>query len=128
MKKLIVIFILITLNTAFAAATKNEDGSFKISDKAKKTMGIIFQKLDNRNQWLLPKSSLVKIKFTNGVYRKIQDDITYVIVNVIKSNETHVLIESEDLESGDEVAIEGVHFLRLTESDLNSDTVDSCAH
>ncbi|HLT22192.1 MAG TPA: hypothetical protein VKZ84_02075 [Bacteriovoracaceae bacterium] len=128
MKSLIVIFTLVTLNTAFAAATKNEDGSFKISDKAKMTMGIRFQKLDNRNQWLLPKSSLVKIKFTEGVYRKIQDDITYVIVNVIKSNENHVFIESEDLESGDEVAIEGVQFLRLTESDLNSDTVDSCAH
>lgn len=128
MKTLIVIFILATLNNAFGAATKNEDGSFKISDKAKKTMGILFQKLDGRSQWLLPKRSLVKIKFTEGVYRKIQGDITYVIVNVIQTNATHVLIESEDLESGDEVAIEGVHFLRLTESDLNSDTVDSCVH
>jgi hypothetical protein len=32
------------------------------------------------------------------------------------------------LESGDEVAVTGTKFLRMAETDLNSETVDNCAH
>jgi hypothetical protein len=70
----------------------------------------------------------VKVKFTQGVYRRFKNDITFVIVNVSKAEGSSVVISSDDLESDDEVAVEGVHFLRLTEADLNSETVDNCAH
>ncbi len=128
MKSTLIAVILLFLNTAFAAGEKNEDGSFKLSPKSLRTMGIKFHKLKDHGPWLIPSSSLVKIKFTQGVYRKIEEDITFVIVNVMKTEGASVLISSEDLEPMDEVAIEGVHFLRLTEADLNSSTVDSCAH
>ncbi len=128
MKFILTVLISLFLNPAFGAGTKNEDGSFKLSEKSLKTMEIKFQKLNGKGPWLLPLNALVKIKFTQGVYRKIQEDITYVLVNALKTDGKSVLVSSEDLESDDEVAIEGVHFLRLTEADLNSDTVDNCAH
>lgn len=128
MKFILTILISLFLNSAFGAGTKNEDGSFKLPEKSLKTLGIKFQKLNGKGPWLLPLNALVKIKFTQGVYRKIQEDITYVLVSALKTDGKSVLVSSEDLESDDEVAIEGVHFLRLTEADLNSDTVDNCAH
>ncbi|MGE3611429.1 MAG: hypothetical protein AB7I27_17685 [Bacteriovoracaceae bacterium] len=128
MKLILFVLISLFLNNAFSAGTKNEDGSFKLQEKSLKTMGIKFEKLSGKGPWLLPSNALVKIKFTQGVYRKIDEDITYVLVSTLKADGNSVLVSSVDLESDDEVAIEGVHFLRLTEADLNSDTVDNCAH
>lgn len=124
---LLVLFITINLHAA-PAGIKNEDGSFKVSEKAIQVMGIKFQKLQNTGPWEIPKDALVKIKFTQGVYRKYEGNITYVIVTVLKVNEQSLTLKSEDLEAGDEVATAGVNFLRLTEADLNSETIDNCAH
>lgn len=125
---IIVLTLFSMLASASPAGTKNEDGSFKVSDKSLKTMNIKFKKLNGNGPWMLPLNSLVKVKFTQGVYRRFKNDIAFVIVNVSKADASSVVISSDDLESDDEVAIEGVHFLRLTEADLNSDTVDNCAH
>lgn len=130
MRFLISIF-LISISTqimASPAGVKNEDGSFKISDKSLNVMGIKFIKLTGSGPWELPKDALVKIKFTQGVYRKYEGDITYVLVTAIKTDGQKIIIKSDDLETGDEVAVTGVNFLRLTEADLNSETVDNCAH
>lgn len=110
------------------AALKNEDGSFKLSEKSTRQMGINFQKITNSGPWILPHEALVKVKFTTGVYRRYEGDITFVIAKVLKTEGKNIVIESSDLEAGDEVATSGTNFLRLTEADLNSDTVDSCAH
>lgn len=110
------------------AATKNEDGSFKISDQSQRVMGINFVRLEGSGPWTLPADSLVKIKFTQGIYRRYEGNITYVLVNVLKSDSQTITLQSEDLVAGDEVAVSATNFLRLTESDLNSETVDSCAH
>lgn len=130
MKIFLTVFLVMfyTFVSASPAGTKNEDGSFKVSAKSLKTMDIKFKKINGKGPWELPINSLVEVKFTKGVYRRFQNDITFVIVKVIKTNASSIFISSEDLESNDEVAVEGVHFLRLTEADLNSDTVDSCAH
>lgn len=113
---------------AHPAGIKNEDGTFKLSDKSLKSMGITFSKLNDSGTWGISKEALVKIKFTQGVYRRFEGNITYVIVRVLKETQDTITIQSEDLEVGDEVAIKGASFLRLAEADLNSDTVDNCAH
>lgn len=129
MKFLICISIMFSLQVLAApAGIKNEDGSFKVSDKSLNLMGIKFTKLQNAGPWELPKDALVKIKFTQGVYRKYEGDITYVLVTVLKTDAHRIVVKSDDLDIGDEVAVAGTNFLRLTESDLNSETVDSCAH
>jgi hypothetical protein len=128
-----IFILLITIIMSFQllahpAGTKNEDGTFKLSEKSLNVMGIQFSKLNVSGPWVIPKEALVKIKFTQGVYRRFENNITYVIVTVLKETSEMVTVQSEDLEIGDEVAIKGAHFLRLAEADLNSDTVDNCAH
>ena len=108
-------------------AFSKEDG-FKLSDKAVKNLGVSFKAIEGSGPWMIPKSALVRIKHSTGIYRKWDGWITMVLVKVLNQTSETVTIKSIDLQNEDEVAITGVPFLRMTESDLNSDTVDACAH
>lgn len=104
-----------------------EDG-YKMSDRALKKLGIGFKALQGKGPWSLPAEALVHIKQSTGVYRRYEGWITLVLVNVKSRKDGMVVLESIDLQAGDEVAVSGAIFLRMTDSDLNSETVDSCAH
>lgn len=108
-------------------AFSKEDG-FKLSEKAVKNLGVRFNTLSGSGSWMIPKSALVRIKHSTGVYRKWDGWITMVLVKVLNQTNETVTIKSVDLQDQDKVAITGVPFLRMTEADLNSDTVDSCTH
>ena len=111
---------------AVQAFTK-EDG-FKLTKKAIKNLNVKFSPLIGDGPWEIPKTALVQIKHSVGVYRKWDGWITLVLVTVLSQAENVVRVKSLDLQDKDDVAISGVKFLRMTEADLNSDTVDSCAH
>lgn len=111
-----------------SAGVRNDDGSFSLSEKALKLLGVNFKTLQSDGPWEVPKSSLVKIKFTQGVYRRFEHTITYVIVKVLKENEHTLIIAAPDLQARDEIAVSAVTYLRLAEADLNSTTVDNCSH
>lgn len=130
MKWIFLSILILNMQSLYAASAgiKNEDGSFKLSEQSLSILGIKFAKLESSGPWKIRKNSLVNIKFTKGVYRRYDGDISYVIVNVLKEMGDEILVTSSDLELGDEVAFEGTAYLRLTEADLNSDTVDACAH
>lgn len=104
-----------------------EDG-FKLSEKAIKNLGVSFTSIKGNGPWMIPKASLVRIKHSTGVYREWEGWITMVLVTIVGETSDTVTIKSVDLQDQDNVAITGVPFLRMTEADLNSDTVDSCAH
>ena len=108
-------------------AFSKEDG-FKLSDKAVKNLGVTFNILSGSGPWMIPKSALVRIKHSTGVYRRWDGWITMVLVKVLNQTKETVTIKSVDLQDQDNVAVTGVSFLRMTEADLNSDTVDACAH
>lgn len=130
MKPLFIIFSFLLSQFALAvpAGTKGEDGNFKVSEKSLAHLGVKFRSLIGSGPWKVPKESLVKIKLTQGVYRRFEGEITYVIVKSSEAGNGNLLLHSEDLEEGDEVAIEGTKYLRMAETDLNSETVDTCAH
>ncbi len=130
MKSLIFLFSLLLTNLSFAgpAGMKGEEGNFKVSEKSLKHLGVKFQTLDGSGPWSIPSDALVKIKLTIGVYRRFDGEITYVIVKKLSEEPGTVTIQTDDLEPGDEVAIAGTKFLRMAETDLNSETVDNCAH
>jgi hypothetical protein len=111
---------------AVTAFTK-EDG-FKLSKRAINNLDVHFQNLEGNGPWRVPKSSLVRIKHSIGVYRRYDGWITMVLVSVTQRSKNSVLVKSVDLQTGDDIAVSGVPFLRMTEADLNSDTVDACAH
>lgn len=112
----------------FAVTEFNKEDGFKLSEQALKTLDIKFQALKGEKIWTVPSTAIVHLKHTSGVYRRYDGWISYVLVSVTKRNENDVQITSSDLESGDEIATTGTHFLRMTEVDLNTDTVDGCAH
>lgn len=130
MKPLLFIFSFLLAQFAFAvpAGTKGEDGNFKVSEKSLAHLGVKFQSLSGSGPWTVPREALVKIKLTQGVYRRFEGEITYVIVKTSEAGNGNLFIHSEDLEEGDEVAIQGTKYLRMAETDLNSETVDTCAH
>lgn len=111
-----------------AVTAFNKDDGFKLSEKAKKNLGVSFLGLGKGASWDVPKSSIVRIKNSTGVYRKYDGWITLVLVDILKKKSSKVTIKSIDLQEGDGVAVTGVKFLRMTDADLNSDTVDACAH
>lgn len=111
-----------------AVTAFSKDDGFKLSDKAIKNLGVTFTTVSGKGPWMIPKSALVRVKHSTGVYRKWDGWITMVLVKVLKQTKETVTIKSIDLQDQDKVAITGVPFLRMTEADLNSDTVDACSH
>jgi hypothetical protein len=113
---------------ALPAGTKGEDGNFKLSEKAIAHLGIKFKRLAGKGPWQAPRGALVRIKLTQGVYRRYDGEITFIITKNVQLQGQQLLFDSDDLESGDEIAVAGANYLRMTETDLNSETVDNCAH
>lgn len=108
-------------------AFSEEDG-FKMSPKAVSTLGVRFESVRGSGPWRVPKSSLIHIKQSTGVYRRYDGWISMVLIKVVSQTSETALITSQDLEPGDEIASHGVQFLRMTDADLNAGTVDTCAH
>ncbi len=108
-------------------AFSEEDG-FKMSPKAIATLGVRFESVRGSGPWRVPKSSLIHLKQSTGVYRKFDGWISMVLVKVISQTKDTALITSPDLEPEDEIAFQGAQFLRMTDADLNAGTVDTCAH
>lgn len=111
-----------------AVTAFSKDDGFKLSDKAVKNLGVVFTTVKGKGPWIIPKSAIVRIKHSTGVYRKWDGWITMVLVKILSQTKETVTIKSVDLQDQDMVAITGVPFLRMTEADLNSDTVDACSH
>jgi len=108
-------------------AFSEEDG-FKMSAKAISTLGVRFDSIRGSGPWRVSKSSLIHIKQSTGVYRRYEGWISMVLVKVVSQTGDTALITSQDLEPEDEIAAQGVQFLRMTDADLNAGTVDNCAH
>lgn len=111
-----------------AVESFDKEQGFKLSPKAMKALGIQFQSLSGNGPWKVSKSSLVHLKQSAAVYRRYDGWISMVLVKIVSQDVAGVWIKAADLEAGDDVAVQGVPFLRMTDSDLNAGTVDSCAH
>lgn len=106
----------------------DKEQGFKLSDRSASAMGVSFRRLDQAGPWLIPRESVIQLKQSAGIYRKYDGWISMVLVKILRREGDNLLVTSEDLELGDEVAVTGAVFLRMTDADLNSGTVDSCAH
>lgn len=118
----------VILKKGGAVSAFSEEDGFKLTPKAIKNLGVSFTPIKGNGPWTLPKSSIVRIKNSYGVYRKWNGWITLVFIKILNQTNKTITIKSVDLQDEDLVAISGVSFLRMTEADLNSDTVDACAH
>ena len=106
----------------------HELDGFKLTKKAQENLGVSFMQLKGKAPWSIPKSALLTIKHSKAVFRRWNGWITIILVKVVESGEDYYKIKSVDIQDGDDIAISGVKFLRMTEADLNSGTVDACSH
>lgn len=111
-----------------AVSEFNKEEGFKMTPSSLSSMGISFSTLSSGNAWSVPKEAIVRVKHSTGVYRRYGGWISLVLVKTGGTERDTVRITSEDLQAGDEIAVHGTQFLRMTELDLNADTVDTCSH
>lgn len=111
-----------------AVSAFDPEAGFQLKEAALSSLGVRFQALNDALVWQVPQAALVRIKHVTGVYRRAEGWISFVLVEAQGRSAGSVTIRSEDLQAGDEIAVEGAPFLRMTEADLNADTVDSCSH
>lgn len=111
-----------------AVTAFDKEEGFQLSDKAMKNLRVKFIDIKGNGPWTIPSEALVRVKQSTGVYRRYEKWISFVLVKVISKNEKISQVTSEDLQSGDEIATSGANYLRMTDADLNSGTVDSCAN
>lgn len=108
------------------AAKAYEEGEFSITEKAEKRLGVKWLNIQGKGPWKVPSETIMRLKFTKAAYRKFEGRITMIVLETVKQEGDFVWINSPDLEPGDEIAIKGVKYLRLTELDLFQGAVDSC--
>lgn len=112
--------------TKAGAAKAYEEGEFSLTEKAEKTLGVKWLTLEGTGPWKVPAEAVMRIKFTKTAYRKFEGKITMIILSTVKEDGDFVWITSPDIESGDQIAVKAVKFLRMTELDLFQGAVDSC--
>lgn len=110
-----------------AVVAFDKENGFQLSEKAIQNLGVAFKGIEGSGPWKVSANSIIHLKQSSGVYRRVDDWIMFVLVKVNQKIGSDLLISSDDLQSGDEIATSGAHFLRMTDADLNSGTVDSCA-
>ncbi|WP_413586732.1 hypothetical protein [Bdellovibrio sp. HCB274] len=99
----------------------HEEKTLKISAEAQKHLGIEFAKVSGKSPWTLSRTALVQIKDANGVYKKHEDAIEFIDVQILKTDKDSISVRAEGLEADDEVAVKGTKFIRIMESELNSE-------
>ena len=101
------------------------ESGFKLSEAAVKRLGIRFEELKGAGPWNVRRSSLVRIKRSIGVYRQVDGFLTFVVIEAVGAG-ARARIRSDDLRSGDRIAVEGGAFLRVIDLDLSGGGGDSC--
>src|SRR3989344_7297320 len=68
----------------YAVTEFNKEEGFKLSEKSLKTMQIEFTTIKGNTNITIPKSALVTLKHTTGVYRRFEGWINFAIVKIQK--------------------------------------------
>ncbi|OYZ23535.1 MAG: hypothetical protein B7Y39_04305 [Bdellovibrio sp. 28-41-41] len=99
-----------------AVQEANLKDGFRLTDKAKEAIGVKTKALGPK-PFKLSANSLVHYSDKVGVYRLRQG--WFKLIEVKKTNQDNgsVLISSSDLKESDDVAVEGVALLRVSEMD-----------
>lgn len=96
--------------------TSPEQG-MKLTEKALKNIEVKTTKAVSGSQYLLPLESLVYFQDQVGIYRLRQGWFKLVKVEVMKKRGKESLVRTNEIQSGDEIAIHGADLLRVSEMD-----------
>ncbi|WP_413294895.1 hypothetical protein ACLSU7_07275 [Bdellovibrio sp. HCB185ZH] len=93
----------------------------KLSDKAKSHLKVEFANVTGKSPWILPRTALVQVKDRTGIYKKHGNTLEFIEIQMVKLDKDKFTFTTQDLQSGDEVVVHGTHFVRIIESELNSE-------
>lgn len=93
----------------------------KLNSKAKEHLKIEFTKVSGKSPWKLPRAALVQVKDQSGIYKMHEETLEFVEVRVSKTDKDSVTFTTDHLHDGDSVAVKGTQFIRIMESELNSE-------
>jgi hypothetical protein len=100
---------------------EEKEKPLRISDKAKSHLKVQFIAVSGKSPWTLPRMALVQVKDRSGIYKKHDETLEFVEIQVVKSDKEKVTFTTKDLHAGDEVVVQGTQFIRIIESELNSE-------
>ncbi|MBX9767228.1 MAG: hypothetical protein K2X47_08155 [Bdellovibrionales bacterium] len=92
------------------------DDGFRLAEKAKKVIGVVTRPIGTK-PYVIPRMALVFYGDRVGVYRLRQNWFKLVEVQTVSKTSDSVSVSSPDLKVDDQVAIEGVALLRVSELD-----------
>ncbi|MEX0799177.1 MAG: hypothetical protein WD025_07015 [Bacteriovoracaceae bacterium] len=92
----------------------DEEKGFVLSREARETIGVRLTPVNN-NVFTIPKEALVVSQDKVGVYRQRSSFFKMIPVVVIKEEKDSYTVKVGELRAGDQVAIEGVGILRVSD-------------
>ncbi len=99
-----------------AVLEANLKDGFRLSDKAKKVIGLVIKPLGS-NPHMIPSSALVSYGDRVGVYRLRSGWFKLIEIQNSDEQRGSVVINSAELKDDDQIAVEGVALLRVSEMD-----------
>ena len=99
-----------------AVLEANLDDGFRLSEKAKKVIGVVTQPIGQK-PYVIPRMALVFYGDRVGVYRLRQNWFKLVEVQTVSKTHDSASVSSPDIKVDDQIAIEGVALLRVAELD-----------
>ena len=136
MKPIFVVFVFVALNCwaeeeiksaasgpGKAVLETSKEQGFRLSEKAKSTIGIKTMKLTASFQ--TPGSALIHERGEFGVYIKKGEWFKYIEIEVEKPFAQNIKIDSSKIHVGDEIVVSDVSLLRLAELNLSGGGSDN---
>lgn len=105
------------------AAVSEKEG-FRLSPEAERNFGIVRKALVGRAPWQIPSNAVLASLDETSVYRFKAGFYKRIPVTIVTRKGPLAVIRSPDLSPNDEIASEGVGFLRITEVSANGGLPD----
>ena len=99
-----------------AVLEANLKDGFRLAEKAKKVIGLKTENLKS-NPYSVPANSLVYYGDKVGIYRLRDGWFKLIEIKVIGKNGSQSTISTNEFKEGDQIAVEGVALLRVSEMD-----------
>lgn len=106
----------------------NEKEGFRLSPEATKNFSLKTQTLFGKGPWTLPLSAVLYSGEEVNLYRLREGHVKRIDFKIQRKTKETLVVSSSDLTVGDQVAIDGVGFLRIAELAATGQTPDGHAH
>lgn len=111
-----------------AITMANKKDGFKLSEKAIKMLGISYIAVNGNGTFKVPAKSVAFFQDELGVYLFKDGWHKLIEVELVSKNQTEIVIKTEELKTGDQIANDGVPLLRAAELEAWGGSGDGHGH